>query len=145
MAKKTTPRAKPKSEEPVTPSPELGRAMAQDSPASPRRRAAKAPNERTPKASAARPTRTAGTLDAAAAATGSAAVRRPRRAGQLPTQAVEQTQTPAPVPPADTVSDDEIRMRAYFLSLERGPHAGSDMDLWLEAERELRSKAKSKR
>lgn len=142
MAKKTTPRAKPTSAEPASPSPELGRGTAQEPAASQRRRAAKSPGARTPKAAAARPARTASTLDAAAAATGSTAVRRPRRAGQLPTQAVEQTQTPAPVPPSDTVSDEEIRMRAYFLSLERGAHGGSDMEHWLQAERELRSKGK---
>jgi hypothetical protein len=41
-----------------------------------------------------------------------------------------------PVAPR-VVTDDDIRMRAYFLSQEyRGQ--GSDVDFWLIAERELR-------
>lgn len=40
------------------------------------------------------------------------------------------------------VTDEEIKVRAYFLSLEHGG-AGSDVDFWLLAERELRSGVKS--
>lgn len=36
------------------------------------------------------------------------------------------------------ISHEEIRVRAYFLSLERGGR-GSDLDIWLEAERQLRA------
>lgn len=35
------------------------------------------------------------------------------------------------------VSHDDIRLRAYFLSMERGGQ-GSDVEFWLEAERQLR-------
>jgi Protein of unknown function (DUF2934) len=35
-------------------------------------------------------------------------------------------------------SEEDIRMRAYHLYLERGGAPGSDFDDWLEAERELR-------
>ena len=45
-------------------------------------------------------------------------------------------------PPA--VTDDDIRRRAYFLSLEhRGQ--GSDVDFWLIAERELRPRSSSRK
>jgi hypothetical protein len=55
---------------------------------------------------------------------------------------------PAPEVPASVpvqaprvVTDEEIRVRAYFLSLEyRGD--GSDVDFWLLAERELRPDTK---
>jgi hypothetical protein len=40
-------------------------------------------------------------------------------------------------PPARLVTDDDIRLRAYFLSLEHRGN-GSDIDFWLIAERELR-------
>jgi hypothetical protein len=40
------------------------------------------------------------------------------------------------------VTDEEIRTRAYFLYLEHGGQAGSDVDFWLVAERELRGSAK---
>jgi hypothetical protein len=36
------------------------------------------------------------------------------------------------------VTDEDIRVRAYFLSLEHGGH-GNNLDFWLLAERELRS------
>jgi hypothetical protein len=36
------------------------------------------------------------------------------------------------------VTDEEIRLRAYFLSLEHRGKAG-DIDFWLIAERELRT------
>ena len=40
-------------------------------------------------------------------------------------------------PPPRLVTDDDIRLRAYFLSLEHRGN-GSDIDFWLIAERELR-------
>jgi hypothetical protein len=43
----------------------------------------------------------------------------------------------APVTPAEpTVTQEEIRVRAYFLSLEHGGNS-NDVDFWLMAEREL--------
>lgn len=47
---------------------------------------------------------------------------------------------PEPARARRVVTDEEIRVRAYFLSLEhRG--AGSDMDFWLLAEHELTADA----
>jgi len=47
---------------------------------------------------------------------------------------------PQPVRARRAVTDEDIRVRAYFLSLEhRG--AGSEMDFWLLAERELTADA----
>jgi len=42
------------------------------------------------------------------------------------------------------VTDEDIRVRAYFLSLEHRARGGSDVDFWLVAERELRSGIKPK-
>lgn len=36
------------------------------------------------------------------------------------------------------VTDEDIRIRAYFLSIEHRARGGSDIDFWLIAERELR-------
>lgn len=38
------------------------------------------------------------------------------------------------------VTDDDVRMRAYFLYLEHGPQGGSELDYWTRAERELRGR-----
>lgn len=38
------------------------------------------------------------------------------------------------------VTEDDIRMRAYFLYLEHGPQGGSELDYWTQAERELRGR-----
>lgn len=57
----------------------------------------------------------------------------PRPAG---TPAEVNGERPSPLAPR-VVTDEDIRVRAYFLSLEhRGQ--GSDIDFWLIAERELR-------
>ena len=45
---------------------------------------------------------------------------------------------PAPVAAA-TLSDDEIRVRAYHRFLERGASPGGDFDDWLEAEKDLKT------
>ncbi|MEO8681878.1 MAG: DUF2934 domain-containing protein [Vicinamibacterales bacterium] len=45
--------------------------------------------------------------------------------------------------PPVVITDDEIRVRAYFLSVEyQGPDR-NDVDFWLLAERELRPTKKS--
>ena len=48
--------------------------------------------------------------------------------------------TPAPVaaPSPRPVTDEEIRVRAYFLALEYAGDDRHDIDFWLIAERELR-------
>ncbi len=57
-----------------------------------------------------------------------------------PSACAPATAAPEPAQARRLVSDEEIRVRAYFLSLEhRG--AGSDVDFWLLAERELRPDA----
>ena len=42
--------------------------------------------------------------------------------------------------PATGLTLEEIRQRAYELHLERGCMHGSDLDDWLQAERELKEK-----
>ena len=49
----------------------------------------------------------------------------------------------APELPRLVVTDDDIRVRAYFLALEHGGKGGN-LDFWLLAEHELRGKATSK-
>ena len=44
----------------------------------------------------------------------------------------------AAVQPAQVVSDEDIRIRAYFLSLEYRGGDRQDVDFWLLAEREMR-------
>jgi len=44
------------------------------------------------------------------------------------------------VPIAAAPGEDEIRMRAYQKFLERGGGHGKDLDDWVDAERELRSR-----
>ncbi len=44
----------------------------------------------------------------------------------------------------DTPSREEIRLRAYEISLERGGLPGSELDDWLQAERELERAAPPK-
>ena len=56
-----------------------------------------------------------------------------RKSAAAPTNGKE---AKAPVA-APVVTDDDIRLRAYFLSLEHRGQA-SDVDFWLIAERELR-------
>jgi Protein of unknown function (DUF2934) len=63
----------------------------------------------------------------------------PRRAEQ----AVPDTNGDTPLVPRRVVTDEDIRIRAYFLSLEHGGE-GSDIDFWLIAERELRSRLASR-
>ena len=42
------------------------------------------------------------------------------------------------------VTDEDIRIRAYFLSIEHRARGGTDIDFWLIAERELRHGLKAK-
>ncbi len=42
------------------------------------------------------------------------------------------------------VTDEDIRIRAYFLSIEHRARGGTDIDFWLIAERELRHGIKAK-
>jgi len=42
-------------------------------------------------------------------------------------------------PQRRTISEDDVRLRAYELYLQRGGTPGNDMADWLQAERELRA------
>ena len=66
-----------------------------------------------------------------------AAIRAPRAARALKFDAP--SVAPAPVGP-QAVTEEDIRVRAYFLALEHRGH-GRSVDFWLLAERELRSNA----
>jgi len=49
-------------------------------------------------------------------------------------------QEPAKETPRREATDEEIRQRAYEIYLARGAAPGFELDDWLQAERELRSK-----
>jgi Protein of unknown function (DUF2934) len=49
-------------------------------------------------------------------------------------------QKPVAETPRREVTDEEIRQRAYEIYLNRGGAPGSELDDWLQAERELRLK-----
>ncbi|MEZ5293880.1 MAG: DUF2934 domain-containing protein [Vicinamibacterales bacterium] len=86
--------------------------------------AAKTPTTTRPAATRARTARTARPSAAAKTAAASAA--------------------PAVPTPPRAVSDEDIRVRAYFLALEHQGR-GDSRDFWLQAERELRAAARSGR
>jgi hypothetical protein len=44
----------------------------------------------------------------------------------------------------NVASDEEIRLRAYEIYLERGEQPGRELDDWLQAQRELESKPLSR-
>jgi len=50
------------------------------------------------------------------------------------------TQTPSASHPGPAPSEQEIAARAYEIFLSRGATDGSDLDDWLQAERELTAK-----
>lgn len=41
-------------------------------------------------------------------------------------------------PKGRTITEDDVRLRAYEIYLRRGDAPGNDIDDWLQAERELR-------
>jgi len=47
---------------------------------------------------------------------------------------------PTEAAPRREVTEEEIRLRAYEIYLERGAATGFELDDWLQAERELLSK-----
>ncbi len=61
-----------------------------------------------------------------------------------PASATKMQTVPVRVPtrqaPQHEPSDEEIRQRAYEIYLDRGTTPGRELDDWLQAERELRSK-----
>ena len=59
----------------------------------------------------------------------------PRRAGTAATR--RKAQAPATPQPAPELTEDDVRVHAYFLSLQRNGHQGDPVADWLRAEREL--------
>jgi hypothetical protein len=56
----------------------------------------------------------------------------PRRRAPLPvTQKVERNQP--------TITENDLRLRAYEIYLKRGPNPGDEIGDWLQAERELKA------
>ena len=49
-------------------------------------------------------------------------------------------QEPVAETPRREMTDEEIRQRAYEIYLDRGAAPGFELDDWLQAERELRSR-----
>jgi hypothetical protein len=62
----------------------------------------------------------------------------PETVGQAPGDAVARLESRSM---ASEPNEDDVRMRAYLLYLERGRRDGSDFDDWLRAERELKGSA----
>ena len=76
--------------------------------------------------------------------------RKPDRTSLAETQAVEPRRSAIPLPSSSrtptqdepqrrNVSEDDVRLRAYELYLQRGATPGNDVGDWLQAERELQA------
>ena len=76
--------------------------------------------------------------------------RKQERTSLAPTPNVQPRRPAIPLPPSSdttnqdeprrqTVSEDDVRLRAYELYLQRGADPGDDVGDWLQAERELRA------
>lgn len=61
----------------------------------------------------------------------------------ISSQAIEQTATESSQEMESSPSEEQIRLRAYELYIERGGGDGNDSDDWLQAERELRGTAEA--
>ena len=62
---------------------------------------------------------------------------RSQRNGSSEAEAPSTQPETAEVPVGNSAPDEEIRRRAYEIYLERGEQLGSELDNWLQAEREL--------
>jgi hypothetical protein len=60
---------------------------------------------------------------------------KPTRSGSINAEAI-QAET-GEIPVGSSAVDEEIRLRAYEIYLERGGQLGRELDDWLQAEREL--------
>jgi hypothetical protein len=60
---------------------------------------------------------------------------KPTRVGSINAEGI-QAET-GEIPVGNSAFDEEIRLRAYEIYLERGEHPGRELDDWLQAEREL--------
>ena len=62
----------------------------------------------------------------------------PKRAsGRAPIAAMRKKRTPPAPPRANGATEEEIRVRAYYLSVERDGRGSDPLADWLRAEREL--------
>ena len=69
---------------------------------------------------------------------------RPKRIGSLEPQATSAQAETGEVSVGNVVGDEEIRLRAYEIYLERGEQPGRGLDDWFQAERELESETLSR-
>ena len=69
---------------------------------------------------------------------------RPKRIESLEPQATSAQTETGEVSVGNVVGDEEIRLRAYEIYLERGEQPGRELDDWLQAERELESEPLSR-
>ncbi len=75
--------------------------------------------------------------DTGASETARSARSRPNGTGRRAAAHASKT-APVKAAPAAVVTEEDIRLRAYFLSLEQGHTGASELDCWIRAERELR-------
>ena len=64
---------------------------------------------------------------------------KPKRIESLEPQATSAQAETGEVSVGNVVGDEQIRLRAYEIYLERGEQPGRELDDWLQAERELES------
>jgi len=69
---------------------------------------------------------------------------RPKRIESLEPHATSAQAETGEVSVGNVVGDEEIRLRAYEIYLERGEQPGRELDDWLQAERELESEPLSR-
>ena len=69
---------------------------------------------------------------------------KPKRIESLEPQATSAQAETGEVSVGNVVGDEEIRLRAYEIYLERGEQPGRELDDWLQAERELESEPLSR-
>jgi hypothetical protein len=62
---------------------------------------------------------------------------KPKRDGSTESQATSTQAETGEISVGSSACDEEIRLRAYEIYLERGEQPGRDLDDWLQAEREL--------
>jgi hypothetical protein len=60
-----------------------------------------------------------------------------KRNGSTESQATSSQAEAGELPVGNSARDEEIRLRAYEIYLERGEQPGRELDDWLQAEREL--------
>jgi Protein of unknown function (DUF2934) len=69
---------------------------------------------------------------------------RPKRIESLEPQSTSAQAETGEVSVGNVVGEEEIRLRAYEIYLERGEQPGRELDDWLQAERELESEPLSR-